>query len=291
MPGQREPHPDDFAEAILASSAVQYPEDFVPPGAAMAGQTQVAAYGRTVVLHPVYTTVAAINGPLPWVTAVMTPQDLDKASDYEIVVNWPSLPAIGALVMRITFTMGGVQFIKRPYVPQSPGIQRYHVTGQRVQVDFIWVDGTNTATGTTSVDCGVGVTGNTDSPLDWYFGTTFDSGSGGTAGLLIDPMLFPGGGCLMSYQVILTTMSGDSQLYLQFFDEPTLASVTAGLGPPLWVSPPLTAAGQWYDFVQPNDEKLRYSKGLVAILSSSPYTYVAPTGTTPVADVRVQVGW
>jgi hypothetical protein len=289
MPGQRDPHPDDFADAILAASAVKYPEQFGAPGPT---DKNLAAYGRTVVLKPVFTNVSNITGPLPWVTAVQTPQDFETAADWEIVVNWPlPLPAIGSPVMRITFTLGGVQFVKRPYIPQGGGIQRYHVTGQRVQVDFLWVDPSNTATGTISIDCGVGVTGNTDSPLDWYLGTTFDSGSGGTAGVLIDPMTFAGGGCLMSYQVILTTMSGDSQLYLQFFDQPTLASVTVGLGPPLWVSPPMTAAGQWYDFVQPNDEKLRYSKGLVAILSSSPYTYVAPTGTTPVADVRVQVGW
>lgn len=221
----------------------------------------------------------------------------EDATDWEVhlqVLNLqpPTGPffssSAGAVYGTVTYTLGESTFTKY-FAVQSDAPYRFKVVGRRVQVDISWVGNTEALPPPLQIISGGGRCGFGASPLDFYVPTWRLRSILASTVLGID---IPGGWVpfitgalyttLISWQAMLLSMpttgqAGANACCLMFFDVTSPADLITG-SLPLWVSPPFTAANQWYSFDDGTCPQVRYVNGLMCALSST-FDKYTPVGT------------
>jgi len=297
MPGQRDPHPEDFHEAILASTAVHYPDQFKPP--AQPTLQNKKAFGNSIVAKPQTGGPGTLGNGGSWQTIVLTP-NYDEARDWSIIIQPGWIPAGANYIwVQISYSIGEVTFKKKPillnkgYVSlQHPELQapefRYFVSGSRVQVDVIFQSSTG-GLAPLPIAASAAQT-NTACPDDFYQPQWYSVPANGSYGSYPIDSIGTGysGGVLMAYQVLLTAMSGDATLYLGFYDSND-GNIPSGGSYSIWDTPCFTTAPSYYAFKDGPDYHLWYSRYLVAAWSSTPGYFTQSTGS-PIAAVQVKYG-
>lgn len=252
-------------------NAIDFDFDDSPRARADAEQTQL---GKTVTLPPTGGITHA-SQPSSWSTVIYTPE-YPIPIDWDIVLQAVQPPTGGGILFRVTYTLGMASFTKKPRALFTQMAQRFHVTGRRVQVDVV-----NLATSGPAIDVS-GAVGRSvvASPRDWYLSQWVPSNAGAA--------LDTGPGVLMAYQALLTTMTGDAQAYVSFYD--TAGTAPSDSQPSLWDSPAFTDAPEWASFTDLDDPRLVYSNGLYVALTSTPGIYTASSGAGA-ATVQTKIGW
>jgi hypothetical protein len=234
-------------------------------------------WGASVPLAHSTSTLASAS----WTTVVYT-DSYDEAVDWHVELSLSTNFPItnGVVVAQINYSLGPTQFIK--YVVLSgPGMsgvspRHIHIQGRYVQVSVAWISYFSGTVNNITVNGGAHVGGIADSSVDKYGAQwVLNSGTG-------TKVVTQGPGKLMAWQATMTSMTGDSQAYLQFFD-----GIPGSGGVVIWSSPPFTAAGQWYSFSDESGPTLCFSTqdnsggtlGLQWALSSTAATYSASTGS------------
>lgn len=276
--------PERAAEAVAGQDDNVLGE-LTPDGRDSQQRAKIAQYGKTVSVVGQIGTRPQNQG---WQTLIYVPEAEDSGTplDWSISIQPSFMPAfgVGSLWALLQYTQGGATFTRGPYKLLSLTPQRFHVTGGRVQVEVMYlsVEGPPSPT---SVDIkgGCRPSGVADSPLDFYFGQW----STANAADVVDGAA----GVLMGYAANLLTMSGDTQLFLCFYDIPNSADLVSGTTLSFWASPPFTAANQWAGMEEQDDEKILFNSGCVVAWSSRPDVYTAPTAPAPTSWFKTKVGY